>query len=462
MQLNEIIEENTLVSIGNRTRLSYENLEQLFKRDFSGFRKVQALGFISILEREYRADLSQLRAECLAYFDEERPLEEGYVAGEAHRNPPHKSSTVLDMSMERKPRSVIKPILTVLVGAGLLYAAWLTYTSSKMGDAMTNPSGENGGFFTSIMRQAHSWMGGTSDNEIAGTDAVSMERATGEANQSGDAFVIAGASEKTKDVVDETLAVKEKQTVSDTVAVTQEETPSANSSTAPTNTDEAIQQIGDALAAATDEASDATTDKISGTTTDEATTDASAPLATEVPSVSSEAQGDAEGRSLIKEATERALKDVQEAKAKQEEAARKQAEEAAAHQKAEEEARQIAAEEKARQEQAARERAAQKKAAREKAAKMGVVFQPRKKVWLGIVDLLTMKRTTAVTKNKMTFKKPKGKWIVATGHGRITFKIGDKETIINDGKKHFLLIQNGSVKEIPHTTFQKLNKSKVW
>ena len=467
MQLNEIIEENTLASISNRTRLSYENLEKLFKRDFSGFRKVQALGFISILEREYRADLSQLRAECLAYFEGDPSASEMHIpVVEAHRHPPHKPSPVLDASMERKTHSMLKPILAVLVGAVLLYAAWWTYTSSKEGDATTGTSGETTGFFTSIMQQAQSWIGGMSDDKTTGTDAVPEESVAGETNQSGDTFVIAGASKTTKDSAGETPADGEKQTADaandtavaesqqaagsdNTAAATTEETLPADGSTTPADTNEAIKQIGDALAAATDEASDAASDT-------------SAPLAAEVPSVSNDTQGDTEGRSIIKEATERALKDAQEAKARQEEAARKQAEEEAARQKAEEEARRIAAEEKARQEQAARERAAQEKAAREKAAKAGVVLIPTKKIWLGIVDLVTMKRSTAVSKKKMTFKNPKGKWIVATGHGWIRFKLGDKEIKFNDGKKHFLLIQKGTVKEIPHETFQKLNQSKVW
>ena len=467
MQLNEIIEENTLASISNRTRLSSENLEKLFKRDFSGFRKVQALGFISILEREYRADLSQLRAECLAYFEGDPSTNEMPTpVVEAHRHPPHKPSSVLDASMGRKTHSMLKPILAVLVGVVLLFAAWWTYTSSKEEDATTGTSGETTGFFTSIMQQAQSWIGGMSDDETAGTDAVPEESVTGETNQSGDTFVIAAASKTTKDSAGKTPADGEKQTadaandtvtaesqkvagLDNTAAATTEETLSADGSTTPADTNEAIKQIGDALAAATDETSDAASDT-------------SASLATEVPSVTSDVQGDSEGRSIIKEATERALKDAQEAKAKQEEAARKQAEEEAARQKAEEEARRIAAEEKTRQEKVARERAAQEKAAREKAAKAGVVLIPTKKIWLGIVDLVTMKRSTSVSKKKMSFKNPKGKWIVATGHGWIRFKLGDKEIKFNDGKKHFLLIQKGTVKEIPHEEFQKLNGSKVW
>ncbi len=481
MQLNEIIEENTLASISNRTRLSSENLEHLFKRDFTSFRKVQALGFISILEREYRVDLSQLRAECLAYFEEDTPNEEVHASSvDGHRTPSRRPSPVLDAPMERRRYSLIKPIVVVLIGAALLYAAWWTYTSSKESDMAVSTSGENVGFFTAIVRKAQSWMGSASDNEKPEANVASKKSSAGAVDQGDGSFVIAGASEEPKesanktptdgekDIADlandastdeskqqtlepasQTPAKGEKQPNSSNAVALQEETSSANNSSVPTDTDEAIKKIGDALAAAADE-------------TPQTATDTSAPLGAEVPSVSKDSQGDAEERSIIKEATERALKDAQEAKAKQEAAARKQAEEAAARQKAEEEARRIAAEEKARQEQAARKRAAQEKAAREKAARMGVVLVPTKKIWLGIVDLVTMKRSTSVSKKKVTFKGSKGKWIVATGHGWLRFKIGNKELKFNDGKKHFLLIQKGTVKEIPHETFQQLNQSKVW
>jgi hypothetical protein len=70
MQLNELLEENSTKTISQRTNIAEENIERLLKSDFGAIKKVKALGFISILEREYKADLSKLREDALAYYDQ--------------------------------------------------------------------------------------------------------------------------------------------------------------------------------------------------------------------------------------------------------------------------------------------------------------------------------------------------------------------------------------------------------
>ena len=68
MQLNEILEENSIKSISQKTKISEDNLENLLARNFDVLMKIKTLGFISILEREYKADLTALREEALAYY----------------------------------------------------------------------------------------------------------------------------------------------------------------------------------------------------------------------------------------------------------------------------------------------------------------------------------------------------------------------------------------------------------
>ncbi len=70
MQLDEILEENSVRSISEKTNISEENLEALFDKEFSLLKKVKTMGFISIIEREYHADLSALRKEAKSYYDE--------------------------------------------------------------------------------------------------------------------------------------------------------------------------------------------------------------------------------------------------------------------------------------------------------------------------------------------------------------------------------------------------------
>jgi len=433
MQPNEIIEENSLESISRKTRLSVDNIEKIFRMDFTGLIKVQALGFISILEREYRTDLNELRAGCIAHFDAVKSSSEEDPEQEAHRNPPLKASVITDMTTERRRAFPWKPLLGLFLAVVLVYAAWLTYASNRGLDTASDArQGKNAGFFARIVQQTQSWFGGTTDGNVDG--AQEGTGVVSENNQSDGAFEIAKATPTTPATQTPASNESTAETVQQPKAA---ETPAVST--------EEMQQIGDAISTATDTA-----------------TDPQEPLATEVPSTTS-ADAASEEHSIIKEATERALRDAAEAKAREEEAARKQAEEEARRQAAEEAARKKAAEEAARLE-AAKKKAAAEKAARQKALRAaGVTLIPRSKVWLGVVDLLTMRRTTSVGKKHVAFKNPDGgKWIIATGHGRITLKMLDSEMKINDGKKHFILIQAGTAKEISHEEFQSLNKSTVW
>ena len=72
MQLNEILEENSIKTISQKTKISDSNLEALFEGNFTALQKTKALGFIAIVEREYHADLSALREEALEYYSSHR------------------------------------------------------------------------------------------------------------------------------------------------------------------------------------------------------------------------------------------------------------------------------------------------------------------------------------------------------------------------------------------------------
>jgi hypothetical protein len=68
MQLNEILEEHTIKAISEKTNISESNIDALVSSDFQKMNRVQAMGFLSIMEREYHADLSELRTEATEYY----------------------------------------------------------------------------------------------------------------------------------------------------------------------------------------------------------------------------------------------------------------------------------------------------------------------------------------------------------------------------------------------------------
>ncbi len=70
MQLNDILEENSVRAISQKTKISEDNLENLLNKNFDAIKKIKTLGFISIIEREYNADLSALKEEARGYYGE--------------------------------------------------------------------------------------------------------------------------------------------------------------------------------------------------------------------------------------------------------------------------------------------------------------------------------------------------------------------------------------------------------
>jgi len=111
MQLSEILEENTIRSISQKTKIPEDNLENLLAANFDALKKVKALGFISILEREYSIDLSQLKEEALAFYSQEKE-DHGITVG----------SPIVE---EKKGKS---KLFLLLVLALLAYASWYFFT----------------------------------------------------------------------------------------------------------------------------------------------------------------------------------------------------------------------------------------------------------------------------------------------------------------------------------------------
>jgi hypothetical protein len=62
--------------IYEQTHIPLQQLEALFGNRFEGMTKVQCMGFLSILEREYSVDLEDLREKALLYFQEKREAQE--------------------------------------------------------------------------------------------------------------------------------------------------------------------------------------------------------------------------------------------------------------------------------------------------------------------------------------------------------------------------------------------------
>ncbi|CAA6810790.1 MAG: Unknown protein [uncultured Sulfurovum sp.] len=69
MQLSDIVEKYSLRTISETTNISENNLEYMIAEDFSNLTRPKALGFISIIEREYDIDLKPLKKTAIAYYE---------------------------------------------------------------------------------------------------------------------------------------------------------------------------------------------------------------------------------------------------------------------------------------------------------------------------------------------------------------------------------------------------------
>ncbi len=110
MQLNEILEENTVKAISTKTNIAENNIDALVAADFEKLKRVKAMGFISIIEREYHAELSALREQALEYYNSHDEDE--------------KVTLGLPISEERKGKS--KWFMTLVLFL-IIYAIWYAF-----------------------------------------------------------------------------------------------------------------------------------------------------------------------------------------------------------------------------------------------------------------------------------------------------------------------------------------------
>ena len=95
--------------IHEKTHISREHVQAVLHETFDGLNKIQFLGFISILEREYDVDLKDLKAKGLSHFD--------YIVEE----PIHVNTKVFTQPRKKKYYTYLYLTLAVLVFIAFSY-----------------------------------------------------------------------------------------------------------------------------------------------------------------------------------------------------------------------------------------------------------------------------------------------------------------------------------------------------
>jgi len=411
MQLNEIIEEYGLKAIARKTKIPEEYIEKISHRDFYMITEVKALGFISIIAREFEIDLSSLKKECREYYSMHKEKDESPMVI-AKESEDHSS---------KMPSKVFSFVALCAVG----YGAWYFFVDTTDTTEMTvQVDKNNSSLISSIMDKAQKWLGNTDD-------LVAIEENA--SNHSNGVW----SKEENKSKILETK-VQDKLLEKNNSTSTEEEIVREAKKSQDTLPADVVSQTvaSDNNSSETNDSKDPyTIDNIMGLNPEKNSTDsesieenASQSLDTEVPSLASTANTD----DTPAVATEVIVKKPEVAEV---------------------------ASEKPKVAEVISEKPVIKET---KAVSKVVVFSPQKKVWVGYTNLRTMKREAKVASKNIDFDTDGQSWILVTAHGGVLFEINSKVEDVSIRGKNYFLIKNGTVKSISKKEFQKLNKSKVW
>jgi len=129
--MNENLEQ--LQEIGSQkiyedTHIPIGHIESILNEDFKRLSKLQFLGFISIIEREYNCDLSELRVKGNNYFDEVEKNREVVINESIYKAPSAKSNLLY----------LYIGLAAVVFVAALLYSIFTNSTSTPLTDVNTS------------------------------------------------------------------------------------------------------------------------------------------------------------------------------------------------------------------------------------------------------------------------------------------------------------------------------------
>jgi len=109
------------------THIPVEHVQAILYESFDGLNKIQFIGFVSILEREYGEDLSSVRSRGIGYFDEKNAPDEAIT-----------DDTIFKSSAKKKNLTIMYIILAIV-----LFIIAIFYTTESANSSMKNAIEEN-------------------------------------------------------------------------------------------------------------------------------------------------------------------------------------------------------------------------------------------------------------------------------------------------------------------------------
>lgn len=146
MLLND--NEYSLETISQKTNITIENLQKLANKEWDKFKRPHALGLISIIEREFKVDLSDLKEEALEYYNSHQP-----------KDVDRPIDLVDAATVSGGGSKWVNNIITVITLCALGYAGWYYFVDHEDSNVTEQNSSHAKGMFENTIDKAKELLG---------------------------------------------------------------------------------------------------------------------------------------------------------------------------------------------------------------------------------------------------------------------------------------------------------------
>ena len=414
MQLNELINQYSLDTLVEKTKISKEVLERLANKEFEKFKKVQVFGFLKIIEREFNVDLSDVKAEAEEYFL-------------THNDEVHSSAyiSILDAESSQNSGSGFMGILFAIFTIAIIaYGAWFFFNKATNGTVnLDSNSSKSESMFSQTINSAKSILSDKKNqNEIKSVIKDDSNRSKTEIKTTPT------TNNEVKHKAEELDTSNQKNMANLSVENSKKNQDTTNSNSIDSNLDNTQNSSVDTTTNSSNNSSN-NVNSLSNLTVDN---DA---ISNESSQNSNEQSSEQNGQSSNKQ-TNNEQNSVAQSSSEQESSEDN-----------------ISLNDANNQEPQTQNSAIS-------SAKM---LLKSKKLWIGIYNLDTKKRVSKFISKDFDLDLTKGKLAIVTGHSMFDIKIGDKVVKRGGIKKSYLLIsQDDGVKVLTKKEYRALTKKRAW
>ena len=413
MLLND--NEYSLQTIQEKTNITIENLEKLSQKDWSHFKKPQANGLISIIEREFSVDLSNLKAEANAYFNEH-----------LEKEPECPIDLVDAATIGGSGSRILSNFITIVSLCAVGYAGWYYFVENQKEHSIDSNSTtyeKDSGMFADTINSAKRLLGVVSDSNKTDSSSSTEEKAKKQEKQES----------KQESIVQEQAVVADTQTPKKE-SVAKESPKSELNNSAKTEVKKfditTVAQESQATPAKENK-SEVLSNQESTAVNDESKADSNSDAGADGSSVKGEVDN------LLKEL------DANNSETKEE--------------SSEDNGTVVIASETNNTESSDTENN------NSAVAITKATFNLKaKRLWLGIYNLTTHKRISKSIKRPFTLNVGEDKFAIVTGHSGFEIAIDNGvKTFAKKGKVYFTIDKDG-IKQLDRREYRKLTKRRAW